>query len=94
MEIKQDYFDFWEQWGYFAHTCVIPIGGYAYKSAFYNALSLAGRLSFCGERGRTVWIGPGATLTACAALSDTEETFSVYTTIMYVDFPTNLTGLG
>ena len=83
MVIKQGYFDLREAMEILiTHMCDSNWVGSTYKSAFYSALSLSGRLSFCEERGRTARIGSGATLTACSAVNH-RETFSVFTTVMY-----------
>ena len=63
--IKQAYFDFWDTVGIFrTHMCDSNWRGAAYKSTFYNTLSLAGRLSFCEEREHAAWVGFDATMTA------------------------------
>ena len=64
--------------------------GATYRSTFYNALTLAERLSFCEEMARNVWIGSDATITSCSAANRADAPFSVFSTSEYVEFSSDL----
>ena len=96
MEVKQIYFDFWETMEVFrTHMCDPDWRGSAYKSTFFNALALAGRLSFCEERGGegAARVSADATLQSCSDVDHTLRLFSACNVETYVSFLADLTGL-
>ena len=64
----------------------------SYQSSFNGALTLPERLSFHGDRVRSVWIGSDATLTSCSAVDHTDQLFTAFQVSEYSEYLSELTG--
>lgn len=65
----------------------------ACRSSFDGVLTLPERLSFHGERVRSVWIGYDATLINCAAVDHTNQVLNGFQVSEYSDYFPDLAGL-